>query len=555
MTLKLMFKYLLGLMIMVGVFAHLTWDRSEYILKDYIVNQAMTQLHVATSNKVNEIEARVKYYQLAAQKIVDKLLVKRENFGPEGIDADIVAVDLFTMKSGKYSVDANFTNTDFINNRSLTHDFIKETVGANPLDFSRLQFEKYFVQKLTAADKKTQLLAIVSYLPDNTGVAVVYADIQRFQSLFTPIPGFSQYMFETVGGVIAQTGEALSVDVNEHPALVELNKNNKSVIQTKYYDKVSTENFYASVVKSSAGFYILTEAPEGYLWQAVYLLKANLSKAVGVLFSGIVMLLALMGLFTNQKMKYLSQQLDAYAQRREITPAIKDSQLKDEFDVLSQQINSTFEVVERSSKLGEVIQKFDKVNLADKLNFKAVNLELNESEILAVHLELVGYNPEATPENIVNDYNNIRKNVEKIVTNTSGVVITQLNNSMTLAWGLFDDNVQTDLRGLNSLLEIEAYLKQNLESFNFVKSYIMTAAKGKATVHFSPVTDKMMYFGQPFTDVRKMAFTCASAEKSILVSPDIALGANQYFNFVNENAFADVARLTHRTREIISVAS
>jgi hypothetical protein len=555
MTLKLMFKYLIGIVLIVGVFAHLTWDRTEYILKDYIVNQAMTQLHIATANKVNEVEARVKYYQLASQKIVEKLLVSRENFGPEGIEADIVAVDLFNLKDGRYSVSSNFTNTDFLSNRSFSHDFIKETVGANPLDFSRLQFEKHFVQKLTAADKKTQLLAIVSQMPDNSGVVVVYADIQRFQALFTPVPGFSQFMFESVGGIIAQTGETLTVDVNEHPALVELNKNSKSVIQTKYFDKVTTENHYASLVKSAAGFYVLTEASEGYLWQSVYLLKANLSKAVGVLFSCLVVLLSLMGLFANQKMKHLSQQLEDYAQRREIKSAIKGSALKDEFDLLSQHINNTFVNVERSSKLGDVIQKFDHVNLAEKLNYKSVNLELSESDVLAVQIELVGYDLDTPPEEIVSDYKMIRKSIEILVAQTNGVVVTQLDSTLTLAWGLFDEKQQTDLRGLNTLLDIENYLKQALDTFKYVKSYLITVSRGKATVHFSQATGKMMYIGQPFTDVRRMSFVCASKPQNIFVSFGVAKVASDYFNFEKENAFADVARLTHRTREIVNVAS
>lgn len=555
MTLKLMFKYFLGLTLIVGVFSKLAWNRTENILKDYIVSQAMTQLHSATAGKVNEVEARIKYYQLASQDIVKKLLVNRENFGTEGIDADLVAVDLFSVKNGKYSVSANFTNSDFMNNRSLTHDFVKETVGSNPLDFNRLQFEKYFVQKLTAADKKTQLLAIVSSLPDQTGAVVVYADLQRFQSLFTPVPGFNQYMFETVGGVMAQSGESLSVDVNEHPALVELNKNSKSVIQTKYLDKVSTENFYASIVKSASGFYILTESSEGFLMQSIYLLKANFSKAVGVLFSFIVVLLAFMGLFASQKMKHLAKQLDEYSQRRDIVAPIADSRLQDEFDLISQHIHTTFVNVDKSSKLGEVIQKFDRVNLADKLNFKAVNLELNESAVLAVQLELIGYNPEATAEDMVNEYDTIRKNVEEFIGKTNGVVVTQLNNTMTLAWGLFDEDTQIDLRGLNTLLEIEAYLKQNAENFKYFTSYMMSVAKGKATVHLSPVTGKMMYFGQPFTQIRIMGFSNANLEKSIIVSPEVAQDASQYFNFEKENASVNVARLTHRTREIISVAS
>lgn len=555
MTLKLMFKYFLGLTLIVAVFAKLSWSRTENILKDYIVSQAMTQLHVTSANKVNEVEARIKYYQLASQDIVKKLLVKRENFGTEGIDADLVAVDLFTAKDGKYEVAANFTNSDFISNRSLTHDFIKETVGANPLDFNRLQFEKHFVQKLTATDKKTQLLAIISSLPNQQGVVVVYADLQRFQALFTPVPGFSQFMFETVGGVMAQSGESLSVDINEHPALVELNKNNKSVIQTKYHDKVTTENFYASIIKSAAGFYILTEASEGFLWQSVYLLKSNYSKAVGVLFSCMVVLLSLMGLFAAQKMKHLSKQLEDYSQRREIIPAIKESALQDEFDQLSQQINSTFVNVEKSAKFGEVIQKFDRVNLADKLNFKAVNLELNESEILVVQLELIGDNPDAAAEEIVKEYDLIRKSVEEIIGKTNGVVVTQLNSTMTLAWGLFDENAQIDLLGLNTLLEIEMYLKNNSEFFKFFTSFVMTVAKGKATVHLSPVTGKMMYFGQPFAQVRHMGFACASSDKQIIVSTEVAQDASQYFNFEKENASAKVARLTHRTREIISVAS
>lgn len=134
MTLKLMFKYFLGLLVIVGVFAKLSWTRTENILQDYIVSQAMSQLHMSSATKVNEVEARIKFYQLSSQEIVKKLLVKRENYGTDGIDADLVAVDLFSVKDGKYSVVANFTNSDFINNRSLTHDFVKETVGANPLD-------------------------------------------------------------------------------------------------------------------------------------------------------------------------------------------------------------------------------------------------------------------------------------------------------------------------------------------------------------------------------------------------------------------------------------
>lgn len=188
MTLKLMFKYFVGLVLIVGVFAKLSWTRTETILKDYIVANAMQQLHMSSATKVNEIEARIKYYQLASQDIVSKLSIKRENFGTEGIEADLVAVDLFTANDGKYTAVANFTNSDYIKNRGLIHDFVKETVGANPLEFSRLNFEKYFVQKLTAADKKTQLLAIVSSLPEKNAVIVVYADLQRFQSLFTPVP-------------------------------------------------------------------------------------------------------------------------------------------------------------------------------------------------------------------------------------------------------------------------------------------------------------------------------------------------------------------------------
>lgn len=555
MTLKLMFKYFLGLTLIVGLFAKLSWSRTEETLKEFIVNQTMTQLHVTSATKANEVEARIKYYQMASQDIVKKLLVKRENFGNEGIDADLVAVDLFTAKDGKYNAVANFTNSEFISNRSLTHDFIKETVGANPLDFSRLQFEKYFVQKLTAVDKKTQLLAIVSSLPDQQGVVAVYADLQRFQALFTPVPGFSQFMFEPVGGVMAQSGESLSIDINEHPAFVELNKNSKSVIQTKYLDKVSTENYYASIVKSASGFYILTEAAEGYIWQSVYLLKSSFSKAVGVLFSCIVVLLSLMGLFTSQKMKHLATQLEDYSQRREVTPVIKDSVLKDEFDYLSQQINATFVNVDRSAKYGEVIQKFERVNLADKLNYKAVNLELTESDILVAQLELIGDNPEATSEEIIKENDLIRKNIEELIAKTNGVVITQLNSSITLAWGLFDDNMQTDLRGLNSLLEVESYLRTGSESFKFFNSYLISAVKGKATVHLSPVTGRMMYFGQPFAEVRSLAFTCLSLERTIVVSKDVVESASQYFNFETENAFKDVARLTHRTREIISVAS
>lgn len=354
---------------------------------------------------------------------------------------------------------------------------------------------------------------------------------------------------------MAQSGDSLSVDINEHPALVELNKNNKSVIQTKYLDRVSTQNYYASIVKSVAGFYILTEASEGYLWQSVYLAKSSYAKAIGILLSCVVILLAVMGLFAVQKMRHLSKQLDAYAQRREITPAIPDTVLQDEFDQLSQQIKTTFENVEKSAKYGEVIQKFDRVNLADKLNYKAVNLELSESEILAVHLEVVGDNPEATADDMVKEYDAIRKNVEALISKTSGVVLTQLNSSMVLTWGLFDQDTQTDLRGLNTLLDIEAYLKECSEKFVFFKSYKMTAAKGKATVHLSPVTGKMMYFGRPFAEVRKMAYQAGRAENTILVTGETAQSASQYFNFITDNASADVARLTHRTREILSAAS
>lgn len=555
MTLKLMFKYFFGLVLIVAVFAKLSWTRTETILKDYIVANALQQLHMSSATKVNEIEARIKYYQLASEKILQKLSVKRESFGTEGIESDLVAVDLFSINDGKYTVTANFTNSDYIKNRSLTHDFIKETVGANPLEFSRLNFEKYFVQKLTAADKKTQLLAIVTSLPEQNAVSVVYADLQRFQSLFTPVPGFSQYMFEAVGGVMAQSGDSLSVDINEHPALVELNKNNKSVIQTKYLDRVSTNNYYASIVKSVAGFYVLTEAPEGFLWQSVYLAKSSYAKAIGILLSCMVVLLALMGLFAVQKMKHLVKQLDAYAQRREIVPVIADTVLQDEFDQLSQHINTTFVNVEKSAKYGEVIQKFDRVNLADKLNFKTVNLELSESEILAVHLEVIGDNPEATPEDMVNEYDAIRKNVETLISRTNGVVLTQLNSSMVLTWGLFDEHEQTDLRGLNTLLDIEAYLKECSEKFLFFKSYKMTAAKGKATVHLSPVTGKMMYFGKPFVEIRKMAYQAGRVENAIMVTAETAQAASQYFNFVTDNASADVARMTHRTREILSAAS
>lgn len=572
MTMKLMFKYLIGLALIVGVFAKISWSRTENILKDYIVTQAMTQLHTATATKVNEIEAKIKYYQLASLEIAKKLSVKRESFGSEGLDADLVAVDLFTFKDGKYKVSANFTNTDFTVNRGLSNDFIKETVGANPLDFSRLQFNKYFIQKLTANDKKTQLLAVVSHLADQNSVVVVYADLQRFQALFTPLPGYNQFMFESVGGMIAQSGEEFFGDINEHPVLVELNKNNKAVLQNKYFDKRTTENFYATVIRSAGGFYVLSEASEGYLWQSVYLIKSNFAKAVGILFSAIVVLLAFMGLFTSQKVKHLMQQLEDYAQHRELKPTIKDSTLNDEFDLLSQHVRSTFETVERSSELGNVIQKFGRVNLADKLNFKAVNLDLNESEVLAVQLELLV--DEAAPgSDVVKEYDLIRKNLEEIIAKTNGVVISQLNGSMTLAWGLFDENMQINLRGLNSLLDIESFLKQKINDVGVFKSFMLCAAKGNAVIHMSPQTGEMLYFGKPFSEVQKAAHLHTVLEQNIVVTKELAESASQYFNFTsefkftnlnNQNAFqqirslnmnGDVVRLTHRTREIISVAN
>lgn len=571
MTMKLMFKYLIGLALIVGVFSKIAWSRTENILKDYIVTTATTQLHTATATKVNEIEAKIKYYQLASAEIAKKLSVKRENFGSEGLDADLVAVDLFTFKDGKYKVSANFTNSDFSVNRGLSNDFIKETVGANPLDFSRLQFNKYFIQKLTASDKKTQLLAVVSHLADQNTVVVVYADLQRFQALFTPLPGYNQFMFESVGGIIAQSGEEFSGDINEHPVLVELNKNNKAVLQNKYFNKLTTENFYATVIRSAGGFYVLSEASEGYLWQSVYLIKSNFAKAVGILFSAIVILLSFMGLFTSQKVKHVMQQLEDYAQRRELKPTIKDSTLSDEFDLLSQHVHSTFVTVERSSDLGSVIQKFGRVNLADKLNFKAVNLELSESEVLAVQLELI-VDETALGSDVVKEYDLIRKELEVIIAKTNGVVIAQLNNSMTLAWGLFDENMQINLRGLNSLLDIEACLKQKLNDLTVFKSFMLFASKGNAVIHMSPQSGEMLYFGKPFSDVQKLAQLNSVLEQNIVVTKELADSATQYFNFTsefnftnlnNKNAFQqlrslnmnnDVVRLTHRTREIISVA-
>lgn len=572
MTLNLMFKYLIGLAFIVGVFAKISWSRTEEILKDYIVSNALTQLHTTTSAKVNEIESKIKYYQLASQEIAKKLSVKRENFGSEGLDADLVAVDLFTLKEGKFKVTANFTNSDFVANRSLTNDFIKETVGANPLDFSRLQFNKYFIQKLTASDKKTQLLAVASYLPDHNSVVVVYADLQRFQSLFAPMPGYNQYMFESVGGLIAHSGQDFTGDINEHPVLVELNKNNKSVLQNKYFDKLTTENFYATVIRSAGGFYVLTEASEDFLWKSVYLMKSNFVKAVGILFSAIVVLLSLMGLFSSQKVKHLVQQLEDYAQKRELKPVIKDTMLNDEFDDLSHQIRSTFVAVEQRSDLGHILQKFGGVNLADKLNFKSVNLDLSESEVLAVQLELV-VNNSAVGADVVKEYDLIRKKLEEIISKTNGVVISQINLTMTLAWGLFDENMQINLRGLNSLLEIESFLKHKISEPGLFKTFMLSAAKGNAVIHLSPHTGEIFFFGNPFSEVQKAAQLHMVLEQNIVVTKELADSASQYFNFTSEFKFTnlnnqsafqqirslnmngDVVRLTHRTREIISVAN
>lgn len=572
MTLNLMFKYLIGLAFIVGVFAKISWSRTEEILKDYIVSNALTQLHTTTSAKVNEIESKIKYYQLASQEIAKKLSVKRENFGSEGLDADLVAADLFTLKEGKFKVTANFTNSDFVANRSLTNDFIKETVGANPLDFSRLQFNKYFIQKLTASDKKTQLLAVASYLPDHNSVVVVYADLQRFQSLFTPMPGYNQYMFESVGGLIAHSGQDFTGDINEHPVLVELNKKNKSVLQNKYFDKLTTENFYATVIRSAGGFYVLTEASEGFLLKSVYLMKSNFVKAVGILFSAIVVLLSLMGLFSSQKIKHLVQQLEDYAQKRELKPVIKDTMLNDEFDDLSYQIRSTFVAVEQRSDLGHILQKFGGVNLADKLNFKSVNLDLSESEVLAVQLELVVDNS-AVGADIVKEYDLIRKKLEEIISKTNGVVISQINLTMTLAWGLFDENMQINLRGLNSLLEIESFLKHKISEPGVFKTFMLCAAKGNAVIHLSPHTGEILFFGNPFSEVQKAAQLHTVLEQNIVVTKELADSASQYFNFTSEFKFTnlnnqsafqqirslnmngDVVRLTHRTREIISVAN
>lgn len=577
MTFKLMFKYLLGVVVIILVFAQFSWRRTENILKNYIVEQALNQLHYANVAKLDEIESKIKLYQQASEKIYERMLVRRESYDDEQIDTDIVGADLFEIKNNKHILKASYANTVFLKNRDLGNDFFKETLGANPLNFASLQYNKYFVQRLNGNDGKTNLLAIVTPLTDVNSVMVVYVDLIRFQNLFAPVTGFRQVVFEPINGVLSTFGENLTeTDYNEHPAVVKLNKSNKTVLQSKFKIPQENEFFYVSLIRSVGGFYALTEAPESFLFKSIYLLKSNHVQAVGILLSALVAVMAFIGLFTSQKSKYVQNQLESYKDNRELALAYTKSVLPDEIDHLSHQVRSAFAHVEKSIALSEVLKKFSNVNLGEKINFKKVDLNISKSKAMIARIELRLADIALVDDVILlRDYDEIRSAVEDIVARSSGAIISHVNTSITLAWGLFDDNPQCHLRGLNAILDIEAMLKTKTASSSGVTSYMICASQGDVVTHLSSLEGKheLLYFGHIFDEINQLGSLKFALDQNIVATKNLAMKSDQYFNFDPEFKFSiptnteayeefrlkvmrlDVVRLSHKTREIISTVN
>lgn len=560
MKIKIGFQYIISGVVIFLIFASLLWRRTEFLLKEYIVDSALVHVHDRNISKAKELELKLNYYLLSANAIYDKLTTDREVNAVDSIDRDIVGADLVVLKDSKYHVKSSFFDLKFAQSRQLSQDYLKEIVGHNPIDFNQLNYSVTLVQKLNSVPaKNTDLLALIvnlkntNFLSKSPYFLVIYIDLLRFKSLLQYQDDMKQVLFEPTGGLIASSAPVDDFVLSNYIPYTDMTSRKLSIYKNSYGPE-GDRKFY-SLMMLDSNIFVGTEISEMDVLKPVNIIKSNYSLAFSIAIALLILIFSVISFFFVDKISGIKQQILGYVEKRKTSKIAFYSFFSDEFDDISNELSVGFSQLQKNIKYDNLISRFAKSSIADAIQYRKIDLQNKKTFGFFVRWSFGFKSQTEDTTYFWQKRNELVGKVVQVVNDNNGVIVSSDSNSMTFAFGLFIDGQQDLFLGLKSCLEIQDFLREQLAASDcpIIDSTLFCAA-GEVIVneaHEVGVLDLTMV-GAPMEQLRQVSPSLSNSRCPVFVTQEVqVIGSSHFYFGVVSEQNSGIAKVETSTRRSV----